>query len=59
MGEGAGSDGGASVSVVGTLGDRLGPVVTFTDRLNIVSSFRVKLGQLAADYDPAWNQDRT
>jgi hypothetical protein len=48
-----------TASVVGTLRDRNGTVVTITGCLNFVSDFRVKLEHLAADFDPAWNRDRT
>jgi hypothetical protein len=52
-------DGGANVSVTGTLCDRVGPVVTFSDSLDIVSGFRVELGRLPADFDPSWSRDRS
>ena len=53
------ADDGATLAVLGTLRDRLGPVVTFAECLNISSGFRVEIGRLPADFDPAWNRDRT
>jgi hypothetical protein len=53
------ADDGASIAVVGTLRDRIGPVVTFGDRLSILSGFRVELGSLPADFDPSWSRDCT
>ena len=53
------ADDGAAVAVIGTLRDRIGPVVTFAERLNIEAGFRVELGRVAADFDPAWSRDRT
>lgn len=50
---------GATVSVVGTLRDRIGPVVTFAECLTVSSSFRVEAGHLAADFDPSWKRDHT
>jgi hypothetical protein len=47
-------DDGGTVAVVGTLHDRIGPVVTFGECLNILSGFRVELGSLPADFDPSW-----
>jgi hypothetical protein len=46
---------GATVVVEGLLRDRLGGVVMFGDHLSVSSSFRVELGQLPEDFDPAWS----
>ena len=48
-----------TVSVEGMLRDRVGPVVTFGDRLDILSGFRIELGSLADDHDPPWSLDNT
>ena len=53
------ADDGATVAVLGTLRDRFGPVVTFAECLNIFTGFRVEIGRLPADFDSAWNRDRT
>jgi hypothetical protein len=50
---------GATVSVEGTLRDRIGRVVTFRDGLDVLSGFRIELGSLSADYDPSWSRDRS
>lgn len=50
---------GATVSVWGTLRDRIGPVVTFGESLNVLSGFPLELGSLPADYDPSWSRDNT
>jgi hypothetical protein len=50
---------GATVSVWGRLRDRVGPVVTFGDCLDVLSGFRVELGSLSADFDPSWSRDNT
>jgi hypothetical protein len=49
----------ATVAVLGTLRDRLGPVVTFAEHFRIASGFRVEVGRLPTRYDPAWRRDRT
>jgi hypothetical protein len=51
-------DDGANVSVTGALCDRVGPVVTFGERLDISSGFRVELGHLPEGFDPAWSHNR-
>ena len=53
------SDDGATVAVLGTLRDRLGPVVTFAQCLNVLSGFCVEIGRLPADFDAAWDRDCT
>ena len=48
-----------TMSIEGTLRDRLGLVVTFGACLDIQSGFRVELGSLREDYDPSWSRDNT
>jgi hypothetical protein len=50
---------GATVSVIGTLRDRIGPVVTFGESLNVAAGFRVELGRLPPDFDPSWSRVRS
>ena len=50
---------GATVSVTGALRDRIGPVVTFAECLNVVSGFRLELGRLPPSFDPSWDRDRS
>jgi hypothetical protein len=44
---------------VGTLRDRIGPVVTLGALLSIAVDFRVESGCLPVDFEVAWNRDRT
>lgn len=53
------ADDGATVAVLGTLRDRLGPVVAFAECLRVSAGFRVEIGRLAPDFDPSWSRDRT
>ena len=53
------ADDGASVRLLGRLHDRCGPVVTFGQQFEIEAGFRVELGDLSAEFDPAWSRDRT
>ncbi len=50
---------GATVSVTGTLRDRIGPVVIFGEQFSIVADFRVESGCLPLDYDASWSRDHT
>ena len=50
---------GATVTITGTLSDRVGPVVTFGEYLVVAADFRVESGVLPADFDPGWKRDRT
>jgi len=50
---------GATVSVAGTLRDRIGPVVIFGEQFSIVADFRVESGRLPADYSPSWSRDHS
>lgn len=49
----------SSVSIGGTLRDRIGPVVTFGECLAVLCGFRVEVGRLPANFDPSWTRDRT
>ncbi len=46
-------------SLAGVLRDRIGPVVTFGDCLDVRAPYSVELGELAPDYDPSWRKDTT
>ncbi len=50
---------GDTVTVGGTLHDRIGPVVTFGERLYVLCGFRVEVGRLPAYFDPSWTRDRS
>ena len=50
---------GTTVALLGTLRDRVGPVVTFAECINIRAGFRVEVGSIPATYDPSWSRDRT
>jgi hypothetical protein len=50
---------GASMRIEGMLCDRVGPVVTFADSIEIASSFRVEVGDLPAEFDGTWSPHRT
>jgi hypothetical protein len=53
------TDDGQTVALVGTLRDRIGPVVTFGEHLDVRASYSVEVGELPADYDPPWSRDST
>jgi hypothetical protein len=50
---------GQTVALVGTLRDRIGPVVTFRECIDVRASYSVVVDDLPPDYDPAWNRDNT
>ena len=50
---------GVTVSMMGTLRDRIGPVIIFGEQFSIVADFRVESGCLPMDFDVAWSRDRT
>ncbi len=49
---------GDTLTVGGTLHDRIGPVVTFGERLTVLYGFRVEVGRLPTNFDPSWSRDR-
>ena len=53
------ADDGQTVALVGILRDRIGPVVTFREYLDVRASYSVEVGELPADYDPSWSRDNT
>ena len=53
------ADDGATVAVLGTLRDRIGPVVLFAECLQVLAGFRVEIGCLAPGFDPSWSRDRS
>jgi hypothetical protein len=50
---------GATVALVGTLRDRCGPVVTFSDMMCIRAGYSVEYGELPDNFDPSWRRDET
>jgi hypothetical protein len=50
---------GRTVALVGTLRDRIGPVVTFGEHTDVRASHSVEVGELPADFDPAWSRDNS
>ena len=53
------TDDGQTVALVGTLRDRIGPVVTFGEHLDVQTPYTVEVGELPPDYDPSWSRDNT
>lgn len=53
------ADDGQTVALVGTLRDRIGPVVTFGECHDVRASYTVEVGELPPDYDPSWSRDNT
>jgi hypothetical protein len=53
------ADDGQTVALVGTLRDRIGPVVVFGECVDVSASYSVEVGDVPADYDPSWSKDNT